>query len=67
MGTGFAAEADAKGPSAMFGPTGFENEEEGEQGMKSIKKFLMLGILAAMTAFCLAPGFALADEGGGAS
>ena len=32
--------------------------------MKSIKKFLMLGILAAMTAFCLAPGFALADEGG---
>ena len=32
--------------------------------MKSIKKFLMLGVLAAMTAFCLAPGFALADEGG---
>ncbi|MDO4854878.1 MAG: hypothetical protein Q4A43_05685 [Coriobacteriia bacterium] len=32
--------------------------------MKSIKRFLMLGVLAAMTAFCLAPGFALADEGG---
>ena len=32
--------------------------------MRSIKKFLMLGVLAAMTAFCLAPGFALADEGG---
>ncbi len=32
--------------------------------MKSIKRFFMLGVLAAMTAFCLAPGFALANEGG---
>ena len=32
--------------------------------MKSLKKFFMAGMLAAMTAFCLVPGLALADEGG---
>ncbi|MDO4853912.1 MAG: Ig-like domain-containing protein [Coriobacteriia bacterium] len=32
--------------------------------MKSIKKLLLLGMFAAMAAFCLAPGFALAEEGG---
>lgn len=32
--------------------------------MKSLKKLFMAGVLAAMTAFCLAPSLALADEGG---